>query len=420
LLAIGAGVAALLLLVCGVLVCGVVWLATSTNQLAQKREGDALVRKSADEETGDAADRNAGEPDQGKPAAGLKPGKPIDEKQVQVPTKSRFNAKNVNETADWVIARTLEINQQRGDNAFRVKTELNRLTEQMQACVGQKVQWNFTVADIQEESVRFHQSWSTFDGSRYPDDPDNRLFKSKSLIIVPRFRVELYHEGKELFDRIRGPNGGDGMRGRIDVPGTSLARQEWCDDGLVISDEIGDKQAAALKPNEVLTVTGKIKAFRFVDDLSAGFPSACAVCTLEADRTEESKRERNEQMERLRRAQERLEKERLAKQERDWEESERLAREAREEEKRKRAAAIEHYWEVIYEWQEEVRRTGKEPSGQWQKQWQEKWAPIPRPEDLYPAEAIAELREEDRRVGTASKEWRKKWREKWEKVAPNP
>src|SRR5262249_3394762 len=41
LLAIGAGVAALLLLV-----CGVVWLATSTNQPAQKREGDALVRKS--------------------------------------------------------------------------------------------------------------------------------------------------------------------------------------------------------------------------------------------------------------------------------------------------------------------------------------------------------------------------------------
>ena len=55
-----------------------------------------------------------------------------------------------------------------------------------------------------------------------------------------RWEVEFYHEGKELFDRISGPNGGDGMRGRIDVPGTSLARQQWCDDGLVISDELTD------------------------------------------------------------------------------------------------------------------------------------------------------------------------------------
>jgi hypothetical protein len=379
-------VTALLLLVCGVLVCGVVWLATSTNQPAQKREGVALVRKNADEERGDAADRTAREPDQGKPAAGVKPDKPIDEKQVQVPTKSRFNVKNVNETAEWVIARTLEINQQHGGNAFRVKTELNLLSEQMQACVGQRVQWQFTVADIQEESVRFRQTWSTLDGSKYPKDVPNWAGHPERLIIIPRFRVEFYHEGKELFDRIRGPNGGDGMRGRIDVPGTSLARQEWCDGGLVISDEIGDKQAVALKPNDVLTVTGKIKEFRFVDDIFVGFPSSCAVCTVEADRTEESKRERKEQMEQLRRTQERLEKDRLALEERDRKEQERQLEEARQEEKRKRAAALALYWGAMNEWREEVRRTGKNPTGgsEFHTKWREKWGPIPSTAQLYP------------------------------------
>jgi hypothetical protein len=370
-------------------------------------------KREAPNDTGPAPEKQppGREPNQEKQAAGLKPGKPVDERQVQVPTKSRFNAKNVNETAEWVIARTLEV-QRHGDNAFRVKTELKRLNEQMQAYVGQRVQWQFNVAQIQEESVQFHQTWSTVDGSRYPDDPDNRLFQPKSLIIVPRFRVEFYHEGKELFDSIRGPNGGDGMRGRIEVPGTqsetsglfrqktSLSRQVWSDDGLVISDEIGDKQAAALKPNEVLTVTGKIKEFQFVDDLSAGFPSVCAVCTLEADRTEESNRERKEQMERLRRAQEGIEKERLAKQERDREESERLVREAQQEAKRKRAKELEHYWGAINECREYLRRTGKEPYSdvQFQKQLQEKWGPILTTAQLYPPQAIKELQAETQRT----------------------
>jgi hypothetical protein len=267
--------------------------------VAGKKENNPAVvdlKKNAPEKQ--AEDPKTGKETKVEKPVGLKPGKPVDEKEVVVPTKKKFNNRNVNETAEWVIARTLEINQQ-SNNAFRRKNELKAFDEQMKALVAKDVEWRFTVRDILEENIRLYQTWSTIDGSRYPDDPANRLFKSKSLIILPRFRVSFYHEGRELFDRIDGPTGGDGMRGRISEPGTSLARQMWSDDGLVISDEIGDKQAAALKPNDVIIVNAKIRAFRFEDDLlSTGFPSDCAVCILEAKKTDEWKRHVAEQRER--------------------------------------------------------------------------------------------------------------------------
>ena len=53
-----------------------------------------------------------------------------------------------------------------------------------------------------------------------------------------------------------------------------------------------------LRPNDAITVKAKIKAFKFRDEIFSGFPTTCAVCILEAERTEESKRERKEQVER--------------------------------------------------------------------------------------------------------------------------
>jgi hypothetical protein len=346
------------------------------------------------------------------PIAALKPGQAIDEKKVRVPTKSRFNSKNVHETAEWVIGRTLEV-QQHGDNAFRAKTELQKFNQQMRACVGQRVEWRFTVESILEDRIRFHQTWKTYDGSRYPDF--DGLFPRRGLIVLPRFRVVFYHEGNELFDPTMGAPGGWGLRDSKREP-NGLARFVWEDEGLTIGDEIDTARALRLSPNDVITVKAKIKAFKMVADLSPAFPSNCAVCILEADRTEEWKREEAKRQERRRQEQERVEGERRAREERDRKERERLAREAREEAKRERAKEIAHYWGAVEEWQAEKQRTGKEPSGQWQRAWQEKWAPIKIP---YPEVAMKELQEEERRTGKiASKEWLKKWREKWDYPDP--
>src|SRR5262249_29822141 len=56
-------------------------------------------REVADEKKAPERERN-----KKREVAGLKPGQAIDEKKIKVPTKSRFNPKNVNETAEWVIA----------------------------------------------------------------------------------------------------------------------------------------------------------------------------------------------------------------------------------------------------------------------------------------------------------------------------
>jgi hypothetical protein len=415
----GAAALALLSLV-AVVPIGFAWRAPADRLLVagQKENNPAGV----DEKT------NASEKLVDDDSVGLKPGKPIDEKQVVVPTKRKFNNRNVNETAEWVIARTLEINQQ-SSNGFRMRNESNAFDEQMKALVGKDVEWRFTVGGISEGGIGFYETWSTFDGSRYPKEPNN-LFPPGGLIVVPRFRVAFYHEGRELFDPIRGPNGGDGMRGRINEPGTGLQRQMWCDGGLVIGDEIDDKQAVALEPNDVVIVNAKIRAFGVEDSLlSTGFLSLCAVCTLEAKRTDAWKRHVDEQREREAKKQSELNADKIREASEKKELEEKLAREYKQAEKDKRAKAIEHYWGAINEWREEIRRTGKEPSGEWQKKWQEKWGPIPATQQLYPPQAIKELQAEEQSAvqgisKIASDEFIKKWRAKWDyppdEELPNP
>ena len=231
----GFGISLLSTAVCGsVLFAAAVLLGKDGGQDDQRTEADAMSRPrnepgqkgqggdkgeevEHDAEEGVGSKKNATEKkhdtpeekhDAGKEVAGLSPGQVIDESKIKVPTESRFNPKNVNETAEWVIARTLETRQHSG-NDFMVSTELKKLSKQMQEYVGQQVEWRFTVERILKEGIRFHQAWSTSDGSRYPIEG---IYPRGALMVVQRFRVEFYHEGRELFDPLH-PPGGWGMMG---------------------------------------------------------------------------------------------------------------------------------------------------------------------------------------------------------------
>jgi hypothetical protein len=229
-------------------------------------------------------------------AVGLKPGQAIDEKNVKVPTKSRFNAKNVNETAEWVVSRTLDARRQ-GGNALRVKNALMVFNEDMKAYVGQRVEWRFTVERIFEDSIRLNQTWSTTDGSTYPKEAPNWGGDPLRRVITPRFHVLFYHEGKEVVEASGRvfplPNSRPGVKRYIEVPGG--ARLVWEDDALFIGDEIDKAHALRLERLDIIKVKGKIKSFCMATDLETGVLTGGSVstsvfCILEADRTEERKR----------------------------------------------------------------------------------------------------------------------------------
>jgi hypothetical protein len=379
--------------------------ATKAEPIADEKKSEAPTKASAEEQ-----------------AKGLSPGRPIDEREIPIPTKRRFNPKSVNETAEWVIARTKEVNQH-GENGFLLKTEQEKLDAQLKDCIGQKVEWEFTVHRILGEAIALNQTWSTFDGSRYPGF--DGLSPPRGLTTVPRFQVRFYHEGKELFDPVRGPLGGPGAMDYKREP-NGMARLAWADGGLVIGDEFDKASALRLRPKDVIKVKARVKVFGmgpdlYGPDLPIPFGPIVPTCTLEPDLTEEAKRERHELDERQRQADEQRRQKAIGEAQANREKTEAAAREREEEEKRLRAQEIAHYWGAVEEWKAEVVRTGgKEPDGQWQRKWQEKWAPIPPLEKLYRPEAIAELREEERGGKVASKEWIKKWREKWDQQPPDP
>jgi hypothetical protein len=193
-------------------------------------------------------------------AGGSPPGQVTDVRQLRPPTRTRFSATDIDETAEWAIVRIAGLKKFQG-NDFRFAQEKKLVNEELRGYVGQKVEWKLPVDRIFVDSVRFHCTWFTTDGSRHPNNRELFGDLAGKLLMTETFEVRFRSKVRDVVDDDATDDQGlrPFKKGKIvkqGLPGDEDGRF------LMIGEQISRNLALRLKPNDLGKISGKIESLR--------------------------------------------------------------------------------------------------------------------------------------------------------------